>query len=273
MLLKAIGILAASVVVVYGAALPLPPSTTSDISQWNFTDADFDNWESIIWEANLADSNFDDAWLKSIDDAWREVKLMFPITIFNKTSQTIYINMNGIVSLDKPDWDMKTLPERPLPVDPKTCTATPEGGCIPSTAILPLWRDLNLRLLPADLGYGSTVAITFQHHQSYPIPHHHFGWWVCDKAAPLDPATERENCGRATRNIRMTVDVEKPYIFMFDYWIFETPAVRFEGTIGIQSEGQYLSVPASEIHTAAGSSTRIVFDTKAVTVTVTHGSI
>ncbi|KAJ6261348.1 hypothetical protein Dda_4018 [Drechslerella dactyloides] len=270
MLPKAIGLLAVSAVVVSGAILPPPPPIFNDTAPWHFTEEDYDNYNNyaVVWEANLAYTDHDESWIRGIDDAWFEKDLMFPITVFNKTTQRIYINMNGIVSFDKPDWGMKTVPERPLPVT--NCNDSPVGGCIPSTAILPLWRDLNLQLLPADLGYGSLVAITFQKHKSYPIPHHHFAWWACDKSAPHDPPTERETCGRATRNVRMTIDVEKPYIIMLDYWVFNTTAVGFGGTIGVQSEGQYLSVPASQIRTEAFSCTRVIFDTKAVTSKVIY---
>ncbi|KAF3902490.1 hypothetical protein ABW21_db0203397 [Orbilia brochopaga] len=281
MLCTAFGLLATCVLVTSAAVLPAALPTTTDA--WNFNtqvcplltrhamsglaQADFDNWSYPGWLHRPANGNVTETWLKTIDDAWQEVKLMFPITVFNKTSQTIYINMNGIISLDKPDLDTKTVPERPLPVDPKNCTPQPDGGCIPSTAILLLWRDMNLALRPADLGPGAAATVTFSKHKSYPIPHHHFGWFVCDKAAPMDPPTEEENCGRASRDVRMTVDIEKPWIFTIDYWVVGK-VVNFGGTIGVQSEGQYLSVPASEIHTSPGSCTRVVFDTKAVTATV-----
>ncbi|KAJ6257350.1 hypothetical protein Dda_8239 [Drechslerella dactyloides] len=225
----------------------------------------------IFWQNNLNTTEED---VEALSNAWTKLKLRFPITIFNKTSDMIYISINGIISLDKPVASVPTTPEQPLPVDPLTCSGSNSGvGCIPGTSILPFWRALSLRPRGdrTDVEGGYTKP-----HSGLPMPHYHLYWSVCETGVPTGDGG-RKICGNASRYIGVVLGKDEPGIIRVFYPLIRGITGYQKGVIGIQSYPDYLSIPVSEVfdpekNIIKDKCPEVVFDTVARKVTVNRES-
>ncbi|KAJ6261347.1 hypothetical protein Dda_4017 [Drechslerella dactyloides] len=233
----------------------------------------------LLWNSNdTATTEF----VEKTDDAWAKVSLEFPITMFGKTSQVAWISVNGIFSIDEPDLNVRSVPERTLPVDPSSCNTTnfdssTQGGCIPNTAILPLWRDMSMKAgIPIkDLN----VEIAYTWHKGYETPHHHIAWMFCDKEVSWDTNTSvypsmDQRCGKAFRFTLLTFGPDKPGVYLIQHQVFNYSFADVQGVIGAQSysEGKSMMVPVGDIYKAGVEGLAGVnFDTDTLEVTPYYG--
>ncbi|KAJ6261136.1 hypothetical protein Dda_3802 [Drechslerella dactyloides] len=210
-----------------------------------------------------------DAEVHDTDDAWVKVDLEVPITIFGKTSNVAWFSMNGIISIDDPKG-MRTVPERPLPVDPATCSSTPDQGCVPATAIMPLWRDLSMKAKTATLG----LVMVYTYHAPANVPHYHILWNVCDKAEPMDSTPMSPTCGKALRYFRLTYSLDRPGYFTLEYPM-SPDSKNIAGYIGVQSmqpgNPQNMTVNISDVCRPGKWCGKVIFDTAASKTTITYG--
>ncbi|KAF3902555.1 hypothetical protein ABW21_db0206191 [Orbilia brochopaga] len=206
------------------------------------------------------------------DDFWLKLDLEFPITMFGKTSKVAWASVNGILTIDEPSKNGPSVPERPLPVDPADCSAT-SGGCLPDTAILPLWRDMGLRagLRKDEL----TILYAFTYHPGLETPHYHIQWRFCDKNVSweFDPGLFSP-CGKAYRMFTMTFSQARPGWYNVLYQL-NNAITSIEGVIGMQSysEGKTLKVPTTDIVVPGRDGAwQIDFDTNAMNYTISKFS-
>ncbi|KAK6355054.1 hypothetical protein TWF696_004180 [Orbilia brochopaga] len=220
---------------------------------------------TYIWQSSESTT---DAEVHDTDDAWIKVDLEIPITIFGKTSNVAWFSMNGIISIDDPK-DIRTVPERSLPVDPAACASTPEKGCIPATAIVPLWRDFSMKAKSPGLG----VFMVYTYHPPLYGPHYHIVWGLCDKAVSMDPTSNfPSGCGKAYRYFRLTFYSDNPGYFMLEYPMSQD-SENVGGFIGVQSmqpgNPQSMTVNFSDVCKPGKPCGKVFFDTKTSNTTIT----
>ncbi|KAK6359067.1 hypothetical protein TWF696_000236 [Orbilia brochopaga] len=225
--------------------------------------------DGLFWQSNLNTTEED---VQALSNAWTKLNLRFPVTVFNKTSDVIYISINGIVSLDKPSVSIPTTPEQPLPVDPASCSASgqPSLGCIPGTSILPFWAPLSLRPKSdrTEVDGGFTKP-----HTGLMMPHYHLYWRLCETGVPIGDGS-LPLCGNAGRYIGVVLGKNEPGIIRVFFPLRGITGYQ-RGVIGIQSYPEYLSVPVSEVFDSEKNGENcpeVIFDTVARKVTVNRES-
>ncbi|KAJ6260816.1 hypothetical protein Dda_5047 [Drechslerella dactyloides] len=205
----------------------------------------------------VGDEHTTESYVATTDDAWAMVELDFPVTLFNKTSRVVYLNMNGILSLDEPNIDVPTLPEQPLPVDPARCNGK---GCLPGTSVALLWKDLAMRPKTDN----SVYVLYDPGHEGLQMPHYHIGWYLCDKAVAY---IGKSPCGKATRFFQAIIPKDIPgTLFLFHTFFEIIDADQVTGVVGLQSYPDYLSVPIRDIYRSGRACTQTTIDTVARTV-------
>ncbi|KAF3910703.1 hypothetical protein ABW21_db0207858 [Orbilia brochopaga] len=218
-----------------------------------------DGEDGLFWQSNL---NTTDEDVEALSNAWTKLKLRFPITVFNKTSDLIYISINGMVSLDKPSIGVPTTPEQPLPVDPSSCNSSESKvGCIPGTSILPFWTALSLRPKSeiTNVNGGFTKP-----HTGLMMPHYHLYWVLCETGTPMGDSSI-SICGNASRYISLVLGKDEPGIIRVYFPLRGVTGLQ-KGVIGIQSYPDYLSVPISEVFDPEKNGKncpQVIFDTVA----------
>ncbi|KAK6518963.1 hypothetical protein TWF281_003653 [Arthrobotrys megalospora] len=186
------------------------------------------------------------------DDAWIQKHLEFPLHIYGKTTSTVWISMNGILSLEPPPkTDSLTLL--------KNCNS-PKQLCQLNNAIIPYGKDLFLK--PKTSGIWVRWAFHIPA-PNYNDPHHHVMWYICDKSPQKGPFTDIAPCGSATRYFSITFHKLNPGVIILEYYNFEGNDWS-DGVIRIQSSLNLATFPSDGIPTNADSKghTCIIFDTK-----------
>ncbi|KAJ6261083.1 hypothetical protein Dda_3748 [Drechslerella dactyloides] len=256
MLFKAVVVGATLVTVAAAAVLPV---VRRDDPVFNPDPSWPKPWRKDLLSANKSTP---DAYIIANDDTWIKLDLDFPIKIFDKTSTTAYISVNGIFSIDEPVAGQPSVPEQKLPVDPAKCGTTPGAGCLPGTAIAAFWRDLQLTNTGA---YGTGLGWQYTYHPGNETPHYHIYWFLCDKAVSMAPIGDTR-CGKATRYIRMTFWQQNPGVFMFEY-LMNDGSEGVDATMGVQSYPDYLSLTAAEVFEGRVCSL-VYFDTNTRNTTI-----
>ncbi|KAJ6259937.1 hypothetical protein Dda_5581 [Drechslerella dactyloides] len=217
-------------------------------------------YDQYLWWSK---ENTTQEFVAATDNAWAKVDLKFPVKVFNKSSNTIWVSMNGIVSLDEPNLDAPSVPNRPLPIDPESFSrGGATGGFIPGTAIMPFWRDMSMKAATNDTG----VWVQYTYHPGYEVPHYHIYWRGCDKAEE-DWAAGREQCGKATRFFILTLGSDKPGVVQLLYGLGGGDK-NIEATVGVQSYPDYISVPISKFYGETMPCAEMIIDTNNGNVTV-----
>ncbi|KAF3910769.1 hypothetical protein ABW20_dc0100959 [Dactylellina cionopaga] len=94
-------------------------------------------------------------------DEWASVTLPFPITIYSTTASTIWVSVNGVISLDPPPGSGSFI-NSALPHNPSTPPPPPYSAAdawLGTNAIAPLWMDLAIEYT-LHLGIWYTVTGT-----------------------------------------------------------------------------------------------------------------
>ncbi|KAK6343969.1 hypothetical protein TWF696_007620 [Orbilia brochopaga] len=201
--------------------------------------------------------------VKATDDAWAKIDLLFPLKIFNKSSSTIWVSMNGIVSLDEPNLEISSVPERPLPVDPEIFSRDgATTGYFPANAIAPFWRDMSMKAAAPETG----VWVQYIHQEGAEYPQYHIYFRACDKAEK-DWAAGRERCGKGTRNFILMFGMDKPGTFQLMYLLGGEKDIQ--ATVGVQSYPDYMSIPISTFYNETMECSMVSVDTNTRNLTVT----
>ncbi|KAF3912210.1 hypothetical protein ABW21_db0209282 [Orbilia brochopaga] len=200
--------------------------------------------------------------IRAADNAWARLDLKFPIRIFDKSSNTIWVSMNGVVSLDEPITNVPNVPERPLPVDPKVFTNDgPVGSYFPRNAIAPFWRDMSIKAETE----GTYVRAEYRQHSGLESPRYHIYFRLCDKAEK-DWAPAREVCGKATRNFILTFTQDQPGVYSVLYLLGGEKDIQ--ATVGVQAYPEYMSIPVSTFWGETSPCSMVSVDTNTQNVTV-----
>ncbi|KAJ6257617.1 hypothetical protein Dda_7404 [Drechslerella dactyloides] len=228
MLLGAVSLTAAFVATAFGAALPLvdPPKS---LEKRDYVES----YE--VWEIN---DNSTEEYSRETDDAWSKVELKFPMTIFDKSSSTVWFSMNGLISLDEPSAN-PSIPTKQLPIDPASCGLG--SSCLPKNTLALMWQDL---FMPIGV---EGLAVEWIYHEPSLRPdighHYHIIFNVCDKKAVLSDGIPKETkkCGKATRFFGLNYYENKPGVFHIS-WHFDKEVTN-PGVIGAQAYPKYIQVP------------------------------
>ncbi|KAJ6257551.1 hypothetical protein Dda_7336 [Drechslerella dactyloides] len=238
---------------VFGAALPAASDKVSIEKRDHLK-------VSYLWAVG-SDYNLPDDYSQKTDDAWRKVELEFEMKIFEKSSTTAWISMNGAFCLDDPTGLGPSAPATSLPVDPSQCNGK---GCLPSNCVLPLWGDY---YLPKNAESQRIVRLTYHYPSGAPqIGHHyHISWVVCRKGSKAGSAVQYEDCG--SDRIGFVMNVFKSHPGQFYVYYGEMPA-NTPGIIGAQSFPKFIQTSGTP-KPYQGSLSCAVIDT--ITGNVTAG--
>ncbi|KAF3909040.1 hypothetical protein ABW21_db0201116 [Orbilia brochopaga] len=224
MLLEAVALTTAFATIALSAVLPAPHHdarslkkrdyvTFGEVYRFNYTESP-DQLESAA---------------KEFDDAWSKVELVFPMTIYDKSSTTIWISMNGLICLDNPTGLGPSIPPRNFPIVPNQCNG---GGCIPDHCIAVFWDDLYIPYA------GQLLAVRYVYHvpnDTAPAygPHYHVSWDVCSKSH-IDPSIDPyKGCPKdAGRSFVVNIIENQPGRFPIS---FIGMPDGIEGIVGAQS--------------------------------------
>ncbi|KAF3924014.1 hypothetical protein ABW21_db0205019 [Orbilia brochopaga] len=224
-----------------------------------------DNFLVTPWESGSYTSQ---DYLKSTDDAWFRFEPAFPITLFGKTSKVVWFNMNGIMTVDEPDYSKNTVPEQKLPVDPKKCG---NGGCLPSTSLAVFWRDLTLAAIEHSGLFSLSIIFNYHGHDGMGISHYHIWWRVLDKAAPTN--SDPKNYKKGYREVGLTLWENKPGVFDINY-SFDRTVENMQGVIGAQSFAgptpQVIEIPMSAVYAKGRTFCGLTLDTNKMNYNVTQ---
>ncbi|KAF3909049.1 hypothetical protein ABW21_db0201793 [Orbilia brochopaga] len=231
MLFNQVALAAAFAATAFGAVLPNANSAKSLEKR--------DTVESLeVWKM---DADGTEQYSKKTDDAWQKVKLKFPMHIFDKSSDTIWISMNGLISLDEPSKN-PSVPARNLPINPASCR---QGmSCVSNNTFAAMWQDL---YLPAGTTPGGRLLVDWIYHYPSLSPttghHYHFEWATCDKKAVSGgiPPGER-GCGKAASRA-FTVNYYKNHPGVFHIIWYFNDSIQNPGIIGAQAYPKFLQIP------------------------------
>ncbi|KAF3907785.1 hypothetical protein ABW21_db0202448 [Orbilia brochopaga] len=240
-----------------GVAIPLDEDARTDQVPSTLTNKntlakrDYNIYWDIWTSDNKSDPNPDP---KVTDDAWAELKLKFPMKLFDTVSDTAYVSMNGFITLDKPSGPRLPGKNQRLPVDPTNCSSA--TGCMPKTIVAPMWQDLwiapSFTTLYVSAVYSAPSG-TSTAGATYTVL-----WKLCRKADPNASTEANAAECKKTDNVyaaTLSYAADQPGIWTFDF--FGKGGDKVPATVGVQSfpscsQGTY---PPSD------SRSRIVFDT------------
>ncbi|KAF3909115.1 hypothetical protein ABW21_db0205922 [Orbilia brochopaga] len=230
-----------------GAALPRPGNDPSNLTKYHQYGGYGDPSKQSLSKLNRRDYvitndvywsnvNTTEEYSQATDDAWAEVQLEFPMTIFDKSSSKVYFSMNGLISLSNPG-QISSLPPKNLPIDPANCGSS----CIPDNTLALLWQDLYIPPKTPDLGVNwvyhepSTSAPQLGHH-------YHIFWTVCQKGVPIDKPDSEDAppCGNATRTVQLNYYEKRPGMFYIT-WSDIPDDLKDPFIVGAQAYPKYLS--------------------------------
>ncbi|KAJ6259713.1 hypothetical protein Dda_5351 [Drechslerella dactyloides] len=195
-----------------------------------------------VWGDN-ANNTID--YLNSIDDAWAPMEIPFPIVAYGKSTSSVWINMNGILSLDNPTTLGPTLPPQQLPVNSGDCGAG--RGCLPNRAIAPYWRDMWIK----PDSPGAQVGV-LPHYPTDATRHFHILWFICDKEATGECGGFYTHArGNATRQVMLTYFEKDPGVF----WITYPIGVKniTDAVVGFQNYPESIALTAAFVATVLGA--------------------
>ncbi|KAK6336271.1 hypothetical protein TWF696_001833 [Orbilia brochopaga] len=220
MLLKA-ALTTTFVTAALSAALPATHYNTRSLEKRDYITQD------TTWSTN---GRTTDEEASALDDAWTKYELEFPMTIYDKSSSTIWVSMNGLMCVDDPTGLGPSVPPRNLPVDPSNCN---DGGCIPNNCLALFWDDLYM---------PRTNHITYQLHWTYHIPnttapeigeHYHILFRACSKTSLVGDVNPYDACPTdGVRTITMDLFAKQPGRFHIGYVRMKDGV---QGIIGAQS--------------------------------------
>ncbi|KAK6336280.1 hypothetical protein TWF696_001842 [Orbilia brochopaga] len=232
MLLDLVALITAFAATTFGAALPAGDPTNSLDKRDTVESAD-------IWKI---DDDSTEEYSRETDDAWSKVELKFPMQIFDKSSTTIWLSMNGLISLDEPSSN-PSVPARDFPIDPASCGLG--TSCVSNNTVAVMWQDLYM----PPIGANGDLSVEWVHHYPSLSPeigyHYHFIWSVCDKkTAAGGIPTGMKKCGKASRLFVLNYYENQPGVFHMS-WNFD-PDVTTSGVIGVQAYPKYMQIPLPE---------------------------
>ncbi|KAF3910351.1 hypothetical protein ABW21_db0209565 [Orbilia brochopaga] len=191
--------------------------------------------------------NLTEAYSLETDNKWIKIDTEFPVRMFSISSTSIYISMNGLISLEPPVEGCLSTSNKALPIEPSSDTSQ-DPSCIPQNSVAAFWRDLWFPPNTTDLNVRWTWHDAIGHHIGH---HYHIEWRACDKASSLsDIPSSPTKGGAAVRAIQLNFYQSMPGFFYISY-SDGTPKHLREATIGAQSYPHFVQADVPESVTAA----------------------
>ncbi|KAK6336231.1 hypothetical protein TWF696_001794 [Orbilia brochopaga] len=219
-----------------GAAIPVVEEIGSKDSSVFSNKKTLEKREYTIFWDIWTNQNAPPSYPSDTDDAWAEVKLKFPMKLFDTVSSTAYISMNGFLTLDKPAGPKLPGNNRPLPVNPTDCGSSATGlGCMPKTIVAPMWQDLWIATSSDNLLF---VSMQYQSPNSTTTAgaSYSFLWRVCRKNSSKTVASANVAQCNDNKNVFIVIlsyKENQPGIWNFNY--IGNDADKLPATVGVQS--------------------------------------